>query len=482
MSRLEATTIAFGMAALVALGGLWVSLVATTGVILVVSLGTVARRSPLSLGPSRVAFVCAVHWMVVAPIGMVVLDHWPLRMDGREGRHDALAAWSWSTLLGSVLLLYGLHLGRYAGRARPVIAYRFRRQGVLLIACAALACLVIQLVFILTVGGVAGYGRLINTRGAGSFAGLGLLFAVSESGTVLAAVAYYARIAQRRSAGRPVQVLRPWLLTLMFSILVVFSGGLRGSRTNLIWPALICIGLHVVTVRALRKKTIVIGVATVTLMLYLYGFYKSTGTDFVDTVSTSDFATLESETGRTIGGLVLGDLARVDVQAYLFYRGLRPWGVGGETYIAASRVLVPGPAEGLNARSKVEVGTDLRFGTGSYERGSLSRRIYGAPGEAMLNFGWIGFVGAFGAWGWVVGRAEAVSTRLFTSERRLLIPFIVLTTIASFHVDMDNLIFLLLKNAGIPIVVLLLATRRVSSHVGDVARPTSTDRTAAIRR
>jgi hypothetical protein len=60
--------------------------------------------------------------------------------------------------------------------------------------------------------------------------------------------------------------------------------------------------------------------------MYLYGFYKALGRDVVTVYEQGTLSELGEKLDRTFEGLVLGDLGRSDVQAFLLYRLSMPGG------------------------------------------------------------------------------------------------------------------------------------------------------------
>jgi hypothetical protein len=198
--------------------------------------------------------------------------------------------------------------------------------------------------------------------------------------------------------------------------------------------------------------------------MYFYGFYKAYGLASLDIIRTSESRVERSEeSGRTVGKLLLGDLGRSDIQAFLFYRltdsannyRLR-W---GETYVHWLTLMIPQTLK-FNLEGKREAGTEAQYGR--YSPDWLSSRIYGLAGEAMLNFGVFSVPLLFAGFGWLVAK-----TRWFiyamppTDARILLAPLLVNLMIALLANDMNNCEFLLVKHGVIPFALIALCVRRV---------------------
>jgi len=118
---------------------------------------------------------------------------------------------------------------------------------------------------------------------------------------------------------------------------------LRGSRSNTIWGVFWAVGIIHFWVRPLSKRMVLAGVCLLVAFMYLYGFYKALGRDVLTVYEQGTLSELGEKLDRTFEGLVLGDLGRSDVQAFLLYRLSMPgrdytyaW---GRTYLGT---LAPG--------------------------------------------------------------------------------------------------------------------------------------------
>jgi len=171
---------------------------------------------------------------------------------------------------------------------------------------------------------------------------------------------------------------------------------------------------------------------------------------------------------RTFRGLVLGDLGRADVQAFLLYRLSRPdrdyayaW---GRTYLGTAALLIPRRIWPERPPTKVLEGTEAQTGVGSYDEETwVSSKVYGLAGETMLNFGPLAVMVAYLVFGAVVGRLQGFHSRLRPGDaRRLAYPFILNVCFTVLLNDSDVLLFMFVKDGLVPLSVLWFASRVVT--------------------
>jgi hypothetical protein len=203
------------------------------------------------------------------------------------------------------------------------------------------------------------------------------------------------------NAGRSFFRRRPSALVLLilpYVLLEFVVDGLGGSRSHTIWSLAIAIGTCHFLIKPIRRRVLgVLGVILIVFM-YLYGFYKDHGTEaFQVFTGETTFAQMSSESGRDLPSVFLEDLGRADIQALILEReqeGSAPLRYGA-TYIGDLAFLVPGHAVLWRFPNKVQAGTDMLFGQGSYSPAFSASQIYGLTGEGILNFGPSGAVLAF---------------------------------------------------------------------------------------
>lgn len=320
-------------------------------------------------------------------------------------------------------------------------------------------------------GGVMNYINAATSTSpdadSSQFQGMGMIFIVSESFPILAMMGF-ALYAQKYKRLRTLPVLIGVLM--VFLVLQMFFGGLRGSRSNTIWALFWGLGIIHFWLRPVTKKEIAFGLVFLMFFMYIYGFFKNGGIEGVQQALQEDTSAAEEKSGRTWKGMLLGDLGRTDVQAFVLYRMMRhnsdyqyAW---GRTYFAATTIMIPGAILPNKQPNKSMEGTNVMSGMGSYnpqEPGKwIASKVYGLAGEVMLNFGPLPVPLAFIVFGVMVGRVKRCLVTWDSADiRLLLLPVMVNLCFVVLVSDLDNDIFFLLKNAGFPILLICLIHKKI---------------------
>lgn len=432
--------------------------VTVCGVLVAVDAVEWFRRRTDVFDPRALIGLFGLHFFYLAPVLHVLLDYWA---------PEGIAPADWRNALGRLavvnavgLLIYrGVLAVRRSGRhvARPVravdepVLHGAGRLAVVVGVCAFIGELVLF-------GGVAGYLRTASTDRE-AFAGLGWLLIIGDSFPLIAFVSIVIR-------WRAVLARRRRLLGLLLAGMVVTQfvvAGLRGSRTNFIWPVLVAVILiHLLVVPVTRRA---LGVSALALGVFLYGYglYKGSGPRVLDIVrGERTIAQVSSDSNRDLPLVLLGDLGRADINARMLDR-LRTGGASpayGQTYLAGPALLVPRFVLPKRPRDKVVIGTDIIYGPGSYAAGARSSRAYGITGEAIMNFGIPGGLLSF------AGLALAVRgvRRYYLRARRgsdlvtvLLAPSLCLLAVNLLLWDFANIVWFVVKHLGPLAAVIALA-------------------------
>lgn len=407
------------------------------------------------------------HFFFLAPLLTVVLKNW-------------WPSWflnappDWRPWLGivSILNIVGLSFYRIArsvvfprGKS-PVKSKTFweidRNRVAPVLIVALLGTAVLQLFTYIQYGGLSGYISAFEDQ---SFAGMGWLFMLSESFPILFFIGY-ALMADTRPGWR--SWLGIFVAMVLFFILKMLFGGLRGSRSNTVWGLFWAVGIVQFWIRPLGRKMVLLGLAFLVAFLFVYGFYKNYGSDAWDAYqSAGSVSALEEESGRSWETVALGDLSRSYVQAFIVYRLKDEFGAtwyqyrDGATYLSALMLPIPDLIPIPRPDNKTSAGADLMYGQGGGYYNYRSSWIYGLLGEAILNFGIFVAPLAFVLWGGAVGfTGKWLYTWEKSDARWLLLPFAINIAVIAVSSDLDNIVFVTIKNGFVPAMVIFLVSNQ----------------------
>jgi hypothetical protein len=422
------------------------------------------------LDPGGLIGLVGIHFFFLTPLLLVLLDR------GVEGWNVAPS--DWRPWLGTMafLNLFGLLIYHAILRRRydvrwvraDRVVWKFdRKRFPLLLGAGFLFSTILQVEVYRQFGGIAGYLEAAGDlqRRAEIFQGFGFIFLLSESAPLVLAMGFALYAPRSR-------VMRTWpcLLSalLVFLLLQLFFGGLRGSRSATVWALFWVVGLVHLCIRQIPRKVIVLGFTFAVLpFMYFYGFFKAGGFEGVASAlsGTEARARLEESSGRSWQSLILGDLSRSDMQALLLQRLTEPgteaqyaW---GGTYVASAALLIPRAVLPTRPDGKVRQATDLVFGRGAYASGIwASSKVYGLAGEAMLNFGPLAVPVSFVPLALLVRaiRRRRFEWRRARDSRMVILPMLVSLCVVMLVSDSDNVLFFLVKGGALPILVVFLSS------------------------
>lgn len=420
--------------------------------------------------PVGILGLLGVHFFFVAPVLHVSWDAWLSEVGGgasTPGPRDWrpwIEQLAWLNVAGIVTYFVVSHRSPRRRSSPPrVLDQRSLRR---LLIAGMIVTAIAQMFVYVQFGGVSGMVETyVSNRSA--LGGFGIVFLVSESFPILAFM-FFALVT------RDYPFLRSWgwliAALVVFLVLKLLFGGLRGSRSNTLWGLFWAVGILHYWVRPLPRRLIIAGLPLLFAFMYVYGFYKSAGIDALRAFEgAAARAELESSTRRTMDKLFLQDLARTDVQAFILYVQDQPTRrldlAYGRTYLGAAALLIPRSIWPDRPPSKMQEGTNLFHGDGAYEAGYRVSKIYGLAGEALLNFGKAGVPIAFWVLGLLVLRVRRVCSTVTPGDgRALLLPLLVNLSFVVLASDSDNIVFFLIKNGTVPALVVMLASRRVRSR------------------
>ena len=405
------------------------------------------------------------HFLVLAPILMI---YWHYRMRYLPEQPDDYRDWlGWMAALNFVgLCFYRLIVDAPWKRkpARPAKRWVVRRQRFWVLWTAfVLASLMAEAGMLIRFGGISGYLASYSSWLAGNgddFAGAALLFAFAESLPMLCILAF-AVWAHRQKPGLGLVVG----VFMAFLVVNFVIGGLRGSRSNVIWTTFWAAGIVHLYVRRIPRVAALLSIGLLFGFVSLYAAYKQHGASLFDDYSNSGEYTSLNKDAEDLPTVLVGDFSRADVQANLLWRTFEKMPLQlalGDSYLGAAAMLIPRDLWPERPPTVVRWSTDAEYGNGAFASGVLrSTRVYGIAGEAMLNFGLLGIPLAFVALAFAVRAIRLFSLGLDRSDPRLmLVPFLVNTLFLLLLDDSDNVVFYLVKYGLIPVLLVTFS----SSH------------------
>jgi len=467
------------------------TLIAAGGVLLVVTVGIIANHR-------------CIHWFIapVAASGVITGRHVVAWLRGRLDTFDPLAIiailWFNSTCLAPILHVAWDASAPMFGHV-PDARFWFGYMGGLNLLGLAVfhlaersSCRITQatssfrhihpgtfnsaLVFALIVSGASAgvifgkYGGLRQDLEIATTTHLSWLMMLGDPFALLMLVGIVRMLSGRRRALLLVTALLMSLL-LCESLLL----GLRGSRSAMIAPMIIGGALCHYHLRRIPVVYVLIGALLLGVGGYYYKFYKRFGVAGFAAVQDPTYrAMLSHRGGISPTSVLLGDLSRAEVQAYLLYRfsdrgsdyQLRL----GKTYLASALSVIPRavwPNKPTDQFGKVRAGTELQFGTNAYRPVRFeSSLVYGLAGEALLNFGPVGVPFAYLLFGLGIGWYRRKLGSLLPFDARLyLAPVMTIGAFTAAFGDSDNTAFAVLKNGLLLLAVVYLGSRR-AGHSG----------------
>jgi hypothetical protein len=334
--------------------------------------------------------------------------------------------------------------------------------------------LVLQAYVYVRAGGIRGYMEAAFDKEKAElyFRGTGWIAMIAESFPILMMFAYLYFLRSKPKIRKMWVIL--FLLLGLFLVVRIFFGGLRGSRSNTVWGLFWALGILHLGVRKVSKTMAFSGVLVLMVFMYFYTYFKFYGVQAVDALSDENLRMELQERRERKGGIIdilIGDLSRCDIQAYLHFRLSDPAHeyryALGRTYLGSLVLLWPyqlwPPFFPERPEGKLREGTELQFGAGTYVPGEVfSSKVYGFSGEIMMNFGIYFMPFGFLLWAWLVGWITRWGRSLQQGDIRLFfLPILINLCFVILVSDSDNIIFFTIKNGALPALVIWVGARRI---------------------
>jgi hypothetical protein len=427
-----------------------------------------------------------VYFFFIAPILHVATDYWftsevwaPKEVP--EDWRPWLGLMAMFNLVGlGIYKLTYRHFTRLFVRRRNFVFPRLNRRYLKaygLVFCGVMV--VLQGFVYYRFDGIQGFVQAFGagTKGQNSdFGGLGWLFALAESFPIVFVTLSTVLLRHHLKKINALTFLA--YMTVAFVVTMLF-GGLRGSRGNTIYTLAYILGIFHLTVRPVSRKLVATLAVLLALFMYVYGFYKSNPDLFSDPASMASTilsqearSHLEVTSHRSLETMLMGDLDRADIQAYLLFRMIGQESevqlAYGRTYVEGALGFIPYNLFHFRPPGKLKYGTDALYGPGTYSPTLFSTKIYGVAGETMLNFGAYSAPLGFLMLALTVGYAQALGARLLSpwDARRYFVPIASLACIVCVSSDLDNVIFVLLQHALMPYVLVRFSSGLKPQRLG----------------
>jgi hypothetical protein len=382
--------------------------------------------------------------------------------------------------LGGMAMLNMAGLVLYKSTARIGLTFRMKRRSVsatwhlatgrfwILWAFFLVLSLAAQVWIFAEFGGIRGYIATYSQwlSGHDMFQGWALLFAVAESFPVLLTMGLAVYWRRNNTDG--------WIVAgcmTGLACLILFTSGLRGSRSNVIWSLFWVLGIVHLYVKRLPRILGLIALCLLYGFVSVYAAYKQHGERIFDQVTTTGDYSAVSGGSEGPATVLVGDFSRCDVQSYLLYKLLNTHSIHyayGASYLGAITMIVPKSLWRDRPPTVAKWTTDAEYGEGAYQANALqSSRVYGIAGEGMLNFGPAGILLAYCALAILTAMLQGGLLRLAPGDIRWLIaPFFINLLFLLLLNDSDNAVFYLIKYGLMPTALVLLSfTRRKARRI-----------------
>ena len=416
------------------------------------------------LDPVGVIGLVGLHFFFLAPLLHVATRYWmwlepvaqPLDWRPWVGLMAAL------NLLGILMYRLGRIIRFPTPRQPTPRRWTVHNSRIYVFAAVLLpVSLLLQMYVYQKFGGVYGY---IVAFGEGSteFQGMGPVFMLSE---IFPFILFMAGVALFRGRKVSRSYLFVALVLVLLLVLRIYFGGLRGSRANYVWYMVWMGAVSHVYFRKIQFRHVVPVIVLVVLFSTFYWYYKVLGAEMFSEEGRAGIERYESHRGGVLTSVLLGDLGRADVQAFVLYQTLLPDvydPAQGQTYLYGLLLPLPDVLVPLRPRGKVAVGTEALYGRGHrVPGGTMSSRVYGLAGEAMLNFGPAAVPVAFLLLGLFVGAVQRARNRIPPGDaRHILYPFVMVVCLQFLYLDLENVVYYVIT-VGVPPLLIVWSSSLV---------------------
>lgn len=420
-------------------------------------------RGRLDLFDPRTVIAClAFYGFFVAPILHVIWDRFGVG-------YDLLLFGDWRPWLGAMAALCALGVVAYRAAHNfvftrtkpPATSWEFDvKKFYPVFAFFLFVSVVGTSVYLWQLGGILKEVESFETDPA-AFSGKGWLLVLAWPLSILSFIVIVTAWTDRQ---RKIQHHLTTALLLLSAVgtMHFILMGWRGSRSATIWALFWMAGIVHYRLQRLSGGIMAGGVIMLIVFMYFYGFYKEQGRAGFEVLRSPAMWLQPKGYQRDLKGLLLGDLARADSNAFILHNLIKDpdeynyrWGF---TYPEALTLLIPRNFWPDRPEFKVEAGTEAQLGKATPWRSS---RVYGLAGEALLNFGPIGVPCMFALLGGLLGWYRRKLGGWGASDARMfLAPLFAILFVGGLVGDSDNLVFAAATEGTLVLAAVFLASKR----------------------
>jgi len=428
--------------------------------------------------PKGIFGILGLHLFFLAPILVVAWDY--------HTKFTAVWLEDYRPWLGLIAFLnvFGLIIYRLVEKKVASVPYKPTAKtwllnqsgGMMILVCFILIALVGQIYFISTRGlpGRLAYDVRWEMKG-----GTGIYRLLGQALPIL--ILMFLTIIRSRITTRRSSIIAAGVVLFGLAVTIFITRGLAGSRSATVWTLFWLVGIIHFYWRKITVKQSVVGFIILCTFMFFYGFYKHLGTEGLKrALESGGLADASYEAGISLHGILIGDMSRADIQAYMAYVLVEKpykykyrWGktLWQDILVQFPIWIYPNFHNLTGSGGKMMAGTDIMMGEGKFDahdQYSKSRYVYGLIGQVMLNFGVLPIPLAYIVLGYCMGRFRRAFLNWEPDDLRFLMaPAVTNFLFLLVIMDFNNLLDFFTFRLAYPLIALFLMSVRVPRYQAD---------------
>ena len=262
----------------------------------------------------------------------------------------------------------------------------------------------------------------------------------------------------------------------IYFVLLMVDGGLKGSRSDVVW-GLLWAGMIVnFTIKAINVRKVILFMGFIVLFMSVFYFYKHGGLSALMNVTNSQTrdsvfsrqtgGSANEENGNSMEFTLLHDFSRADIQALALYKiSSTNYSLAlGRSYVGGVLSIIPKSVSNDRFPTILKERTELLYGKGSYVQNGtfFCPWIFGMQGEAALNFGYVGFILSYLFYGLLIRYLKKTIDSIPPNDTRIyLVPFLINMSIMAYLGDSQLVVFFFVKFGLIPYVTIWMISQKI---------------------